>query len=143
MSRPQELDRPRARGHVSGDHVEQRRFPGPVRAENRAALARRDVEVDVPHGVEAAEAPADPPKTEDRRDAVGLLVCSQYRPYPPTVGTVSSLPCHGRLRFVQVGKFRPGAGVDELNVPPNVWLTLGIAAIVLIASLPLFRYSCW
>jgi hypothetical protein len=31
-----------------------------------APLAGRDVEVDVAHGLDAAEAPADPPEAEDR-----------------------------------------------------------------------------
>ena len=71
---PAELDRARARRDVARDHVEQRRFSGPVRAEDGPTLAVRDVEVDVAHGVEAAEAPADPPQAEDRRGVVGYAL---------------------------------------------------------------------
>jgi hypothetical protein len=44
-----------------------------------APLAARDVVVDVAHGEEAAEAPADPPQAEDRRGAVdgGRGVCHE------------------------------------------------------------------
>ena len=41
-------------------------FPAPFGPEDGAPLAGRDVEVDVAHGVEAAEPPADPPQAEDR-----------------------------------------------------------------------------
>ena len=69
-----ELDRARARRDVAGDDVEERRLAGAVRAEDGAPLAVRDVEVDVAHGVEAAEAPADPPQAEDRLGVLGCCV---------------------------------------------------------------------
>src|SRR5205814_10671863 len=68
---PEELDPPRRRRHVARDDVEERRLPGAVRAEDRPPLAGCDVEVDLAHGMEAAEAPADPPQAEDRRGALG------------------------------------------------------------------------
>src|SRR5205823_10664731 len=55
-----EFDRARARSKVAGDHVEERRLARAVRAEDRAPLAVRDIQIDVAHGVEAAEPPADP-----------------------------------------------------------------------------------
>ena len=66
---PHHLDRARRRLEVAGDEVEEGRLAGPVRAEDRAALAVRDVEIDVAHGLDAAEAPADPPQAEDRLGA--------------------------------------------------------------------------
>src|ERR1700741_3391571 len=60
------LDRARARGKVARDHVEERRLAGAVRPEDRTPLAGCDIQVDVAHGVEAAEPPADPPQAEDR-----------------------------------------------------------------------------
>jgi hypothetical protein len=44
-----------------------------------ARPAAREVVVDVAHGEEAAEAPADPPQAEDRRGAVdgGRGVCHE------------------------------------------------------------------
>ena len=66
--------------------------------------------------------------------------CSVVTPstacYPPTTFTGVDLPSHGRLFFSQPGKLRPGAGVEPLNVPPNVWSTFGMADTVLTASLP-------
>src|SRR6185437_13815458 len=67
----QELDRPRRLGHVARDDVEQRRLPRAVGPEDGAPLAVRDVEVDVAHGIEAAEPPADPPQAEDRTGMLG------------------------------------------------------------------------
>ena len=51
--------------------TEERRLAGAVRAEDRAPLAVRDIEVDIAHGVEAAEPPADPPQAEDRLGVFG------------------------------------------------------------------------
>ena len=65
------------------------------------------------------------------------------KPSYPTTLTGCALPSQGRLRFSHFGKFRPGAGVEALNVPPKVWSTFGMLAIVLTASLPSFMYSCW
>ena len=64
--------------HVPRDHVEQRGLAGAVGAEDGAALAVRDVEVDVAHGVEAAEAPADPPQAEDRRGGSRWLLSCMW-----------------------------------------------------------------
>ena len=83
--------------------VEQRRLAGPVRAEDRAALAVRDVEVDVAHGLDAAEAPADPPQAEDRLGVVRLVACVRSPSYLMTwfvmtpFLTTLILPCHGQL----------------------------------------------
>ena len=63
---------PERRREVARDDVEERRLAGAVRAENGAPFAVRDVQVDVAHGVEAAEPPADPPQAEDR---LGVLGC--------------------------------------------------------------------
>src|SRR3972149_7920950 len=59
----EELDVPRRRRELAGDHVEERRLPGPVRAEDRTTLAGANLEIDVAHGFEAAEASAAPPHT--------------------------------------------------------------------------------
>src|SRR5207253_2864581 len=63
---PEQLDGSGRGGKVARDDVEQRRLAGPVRPENGAALAGRDLEADVADGVETTEAPADPPKAEGR-----------------------------------------------------------------------------
>src|SRR5204863_73699 len=70
-----ELDRARARRKVAGDDVEEGGLAGAVRAEDRAPLAVRDVEIDVVHGEQAAEPPADPPESEDR---LGWLGCCAF-----------------------------------------------------------------
>ena len=70
---PHHLDRSRRRRKVARDEVEERRLAGPVRAEDRAAFAVRDVEIDVAYGLNSAEAPADPPQAEDRLGSVGWL----------------------------------------------------------------------
>src|SRR3954449_1146725 len=67
----EELDRARRLGYVARDDVEQRRLARPVGAEDGAPLAGRDVEIDVAHGIEAAEPPADPPQAEDRAGMLG------------------------------------------------------------------------
>ena len=71
---------PDGRGEVAADDVEERRLAGAVRAEDRATLAGGDVEVDVANGVQAAEAPADPPQAEGR---LGVLGCRCFG-QPPT-----------------------------------------------------------
>ncbi len=71
----EKLDRPRGRREVAGDDVEERCLAGAVRPEDGALLAVGDVEIDVAHGVEAAEPPADPPQTEDR---LGVLGCPRF-----------------------------------------------------------------
>jgi hypothetical protein len=139
----QELDRARRLGHVARDDVEQRRLPRAVGSEDGAPLTGRDVEVDVAHGIEAAEPPADPPQAEDRAGRLGGDVLHLLATYPATTFTGVALPSHGRSRFWQVGALRPGAGVEALNVPPNVWSTFGMLVTVLTASLPSFMYSCW
>ena len=68
---PHHLDRPGRGLEVACDEVEERRLPGPVRPEDGTALAVRDVEIDVAHGLNAAEAPADPPQAEDRLEQRG------------------------------------------------------------------------
>ena len=92
-SLPEELDRPVRRRELAGDDVEERGLPRPVRAEDRPPLAGRDVEIDVAHGVKAAEAPADPPQgggsarrlrlpVLSRTDGHDLLAATRH---PPTV----------------------------------------------------------
>ena len=71
MSWPRNSIVPEVCGHVARDDVEQRRLPRAVGAEDGAPLAVRDVEVDVAHGIEAAEPPADPPQAEDRAGRLG------------------------------------------------------------------------
>src|SRR5256885_2039510 len=73
----EQLDGAGGRREVAADDVEERRLPGPVRAEDRAALARADLEVDVPDGVEAAEPPADPPQAEGRLGVFGCCCFCQ------------------------------------------------------------------
>ena len=124
VSLPEELDRPRGRLDVTRDHVEQRRLARAVRPEDGAALAVRDVEIDVAHGVEAAEPPADPPQAEDRLGRLGWC-CRGHPCYGMTFGCCV-LPTHGSERFTQGGKVRPGGGVLLENVPPNVWSTFGM-----------------
>ena len=62
----EELDGSGCGRELTRDDVEERRLPGAVRPEDGAPLAGQDVEIDVPHGLDAAEAPADPPQAEDR-----------------------------------------------------------------------------
>ena len=69
----EQLDRPRRRRELAGDQVEQRRLARAVGPEDGPALAGPHLEVDVAHGVHAAEAPADPPQAEDRRGALRWL----------------------------------------------------------------------
>ena len=70
----------------------------------------RDVQIDVAHGLEAAEPPADPPQAEDRLGVLGYCVL-RHRCCQPVTGGWVSLPIHGKLRFTQAGAVRPGAGV--------------------------------
>ncbi len=63
---PVELDRARGLRDVAGDEVEERGLPGAVRPQEAAALAGRDVEIDVAHGVQTAEPPPDPAQAQDR-----------------------------------------------------------------------------
>ncbi len=74
-----ELDRSARDRHVAADEVEERCLARAVRPEHRAALALRDVEVDVPHGEQTTETPADPPQAEGRR---GTCVGDGLSPVP-------------------------------------------------------------
>ena len=121
---------------VTGDDVEERRLPGAVRAEDRAALARRDVEVDIAYGVKPAEAPADPPQAEGRPGAFGLSVAASidclattYLMTPLTTGRLLADPRQAPLRGTAAA-MRPGGGDVCLNVPPNDWSTFGMYWIV-------------
>ena len=106
---PHQLDRARRGREVAGDDVEQRRLAGAVRPEDRAALAVRDVEVDVAHGLHTAEAPADPPQAEDRLGAsAAVLSVTAYlmtwfviTPFLTTL----ILPCHG-MRLLHARRLR-------------------------------------
>ena len=60
----------------------------------------------------------------------------------PVTGGVIALPCHGRLFLTHFGKLRPGDGVFDEYVPPNVWSTAGTSPTVFVASLPSFVISC-
>ena len=133
---------PELGGDVAGDDVEQRRLAGAVRAEDRAPLAVRDVEIDVTHGVEAAEAPADPPQAEDRLGVLRVLLLASRVSISRVTGGWIVFPIQGRLRLTHFGFVRPGAGVDGQNVPPNVWSTPGISPTVFDASLPALVISC-
>ncbi len=126
---PRHLDRPGGRREVARDEVEERRLAGAVRAEDGTALAVRDVEIDVAHGLNAAEAPADPPQAEDRL-GVRWCCCGHSRYLMTWVVmtpflTTLTLPCHGVFSFLHGGCVRPGGGLDGLNRPPNVWSTFG------------------
>ena len=63
----EELDGAGRRGEVAGDDVEERGLAGAVRAEDGPTLAVSDVEVDVAHGEQTAEALADSLQAESRR----------------------------------------------------------------------------
>src|SRR5260370_33861402 len=39
--------------------------------------------------------------------------------------TTLILPCHGVTSFLHAGCVRPGGGLDDVNRPPNDWLTFG------------------
>ncbi len=124
----EELDRPGRRGQVAGDDVEERRLARAVRPEDRPPLAVCDVEVDVVHGEEAAEAPADPPQAEGRHGVLGecffghyLIVALVITPFRTTL----ILPCHGSFFLTHFGCVRPGAGLDGLKSPPKDWSTFG------------------
>ena len=75
--------RSRRSADVARDDVEQRRLPGAVGTEDRAALTARDVEIDVAHGVQSAEPPADPAQAQDRSgrlcDDIRHVVASSRR----------------------------------------------------------------
>src|SRR6185503_11714925 len=58
----EELNGARGRRELAGDDVEERRLPGPVWPEDGAPLAGPDLQVDAADGLQAAEAPADPPQ---------------------------------------------------------------------------------
>ena len=64
---------------VAGDDVEECRFPGPVRSENRSPFAVGDVQIDVTDGDETREAPADPPQAEGRLGVFEGLCCFAQR----------------------------------------------------------------
>ena len=120
----EQLDGARADREVAADEVEERRLAGPVRAEDRAALAGRDVEVDVAHGMEAAEPPADPPQAEGRLGVFGVLVLRSNAYLRIWVvilpfATTLILPCHGVAASCTAGCVRPGGGLDGVNRPPN------------------------
>ena len=115
---PEQLDRSRARRELPRDQVEQRRLAGAVRTQDRAPLTGADGQVDVGDGDHTAEAPADPPKLEDRLGAV--RGCRGGRRHYLNE-TSSALPTHGGgVRFSHFGLLRSGAGLSALKNPPNV-----------------------
>jgi hypothetical protein len=65
---------PGRRWENSGDEIEQRGLAGAVRADDGLAVARHDLERDVAHGVQAAEALGQALELEDRLAAAGLRV---------------------------------------------------------------------
>src|SRR5918999_1874965 len=67
------------RRKLARHEVEERRLPGPVRAQDRTALPRQHVEVHAGDRVYAPEAPADPPESEDRLGAWGLSSLGRWR----------------------------------------------------------------
>src|SRR5205823_3909813 len=130
---------------LAGDEVEERRLAGPVRAENGATFARPHLQVDLGHGAQAAETPADPPQAEDRLGALGVRlgyghagVLSRTNPVrrgfidQPVKVTGTVCPTHGGGVFlVHSGCVRSGAGVVGLKKPPNAWSTFGTRSMVL------------
>jgi hypothetical protein len=60
----------RRRREYPGYQIEQRRLAGAVRADNRLAVARHDLERDVAHGAQAAEALGQPVELKDASSAV-------------------------------------------------------------------------
>src|SRR5262249_54068482 len=58
----------------SGDQIEQRRLAGAVRSDDRLAVAGHDLERDVAHGAQAAEALRERPELENRLAAVRVRV---------------------------------------------------------------------
>src|SRR5258708_36132275 len=60
----EELDRAFRRGELAGNHVEQGRLAGSVRAEDGPSSARLDHEGDIRPRSQSAEPPADPPQVE-------------------------------------------------------------------------------
>ena len=91
----------------------------------------RDVEIDVAHGDESPEAPADPPQAEGRLGVFERTVLLRSPTYLTTwfvtlpFVTTLILPCHGSFCFLQAGSCGPAAGLIGLNVPPNDWSTFG------------------
>ena len=117
--------------NVPADDVEQRRLPGAVRAEDRAALAVDDVEIDVVARRASPRNAGRPPASggSARRARRTVLLRSptylmNWFVMMPFL-TTWILPCQGSFRFTQGGKFRPGAGLFGPNKPPNVWSTFG------------------
>ena len=105
---------------VTGDQVEQRRLARAVRAQDRAALAVRDVEIDVAHGLHPAEAPADPPQAEDRAGAFGGDGSRRLSQRVTVTRRLDlrDLPGHGP--FTHAGTVSPGGGFDGEKTPPKL-----------------------
>ena len=124
----EQLDRPGGRGELPRDHVEERGLAGAVGPEDGPAFAGPDLEVHVTHGVNAAEAPADPPQAEDRRGALGgCLWCCHHcltstRSRPPRRCRPRRARCPPRTS----GSCGPAEAYRRVNVPPNVCSTAGI-----------------
>ena len=110
---------------------------GPRIARRSPGWTSRSTLVD---GLQAAEAPADPPQTEDRLGA--RVRCRRYRHLtsgrwsPASASGVIASPrtgsCAVALRVLAVRGRRVGAE----KAPPNVWSTCSAVAIVLLTDRP-------
>ena len=109
-----------ARGlEVPGDQVEQRRLARAVRAQDGAALAVRDVEIDVAHGLHPAEAPADPPQAEDRAGALGSDGQPSLQSRVSCHALLTFVTFQGTLPFLHAGTVSLGGGFVGENAPPK------------------------
>ena len=106
-------------------------LPAPLGPRMARRSPGRDLEVHVADGVDAAEAPADPPQAEDRLGAARRMsLVLPLLPYFDEKSTSSALPTHGggSSPASHFGFVRSGGGVSGVNVPPNVWSTPGTCA---------------
>ena len=90
-------------------------LPAPFGTEDGPPLAGRDVQGDVAHGVQAAEAPADLLEAEDRLGVLGCGASSvtfllDHRVRDPAVRDDLDLALPRRLHLLAAGLLRPGAG---------------------------------
>ena len=114
-------------------------FPAPF-GPRMARARRRDVEVDVAHGIEAADR-RPIPAAEDRAGVLGgaflhglLLADDLHRVV---------LPMPRQVFFRTSGMFGPERGVVAAEGAAERLVDARHVPTVLIASLPSFMYSCW
>ena len=118
----EELDGAGRRGQVARDDVEEGGLAGPVRAEDGPTLAVSDIEIDVTHGEQPAEAPADSPQAESRRgDRDGgrslghAYLMTLFVMTPFVISRI--LPCHGSFFFTHCGLRAAGRRARRLEQP--------------------------